>query len=113
MVTDTKLGESSGEVYRIVREQVAMDTEQKAIDLRIVSILKVFASKVTHQKCDISILEEVLAMLYKRVIALPARGTRCLALTRPHRQNARMSGSRPNKTNHRCLRGKWWFLVWV
>ena len=33
MVTDVKLGESSGEVIRVAREEVSMDTIQHIVDL--------------------------------------------------------------------------------
>jgi hypothetical protein len=77
MVTDSELGKSGREVFRVTREEISMNAVKRAIDLHTrkprnqYGMHRTMADTViAHQKSDISVLEEVLLMSYERRISL-------------------------------------------
>lgn len=66
MIADVELAEFGGEVYRVPREKVSVNTIECAIDLQPFSVSKTTTQSVAYQECDISILEEIYIVLYER-----------------------------------------------
>ena len=67
MIANVKLAEFGGEVYRVPREKVSMNTIECTIDLRSFSVSKDFTKQnVAHQECDISVLEKIYVVLHER-----------------------------------------------
>ena len=74
MVTDTELVESGGEVARVPRKEISMDTVECPINLHTISLMNLVCTPIswlnpTHQKGNISIFEEVFVMSCERVIS--------------------------------------------
>ena len=74
MVTDVELSESVGEVYRVTREEISVDAVQRVANLHTVKTMNMTCTQVswldiTHQKCDVSIFEEVFVMSYERILS--------------------------------------------
>ena len=74
MVTDTKLVESGGEVGRVARKEISMDTIECPINLVTISLMNLvctplFWLNTTHQKGNVSIFEEVFMMSRERIIS--------------------------------------------
>jgi len=70
MVTDVELGEPGGEVYRVTREEISVDAVQRVANLNIVlsinmACIPLSRLNITHQKCNISIFEEVFVVSYE------------------------------------------------
>jgi len=63
VVTDVELGESDGEVCRVTREEISVDAIQDIINLYSLTneSARILLSwlNISHQKCDVSIFEEV------------------------------------------------------
>jgi hypothetical protein len=66
MIADVELAEFGGEVCRVPREIVSMNTIERAIDLQAFSVSQTHNTEVAHQECDIPILEEVYVVLHER-----------------------------------------------
>ena len=74
MVTDTELLKSGGEVDRVPREEISMDTIECSINLHTISLMNLTCIQLswvnpTHQKGNVSIFEEVFVMSCKRILS--------------------------------------------
>jgi hypothetical protein len=74
VVTDTELIKSGGEIDRIAREEISMDTVECSINLHTISLMNLVCTPLswlntTHQKGNISIFEEVFVMSCERIIS--------------------------------------------
>jgi hypothetical protein len=76
MVKDAELGKSGRKVFRVTREEISMNAVKRAIDLHTRKPRNQYGvhgtmadNVVAYQKSNISILEEVLLMSYKRRIS--------------------------------------------
>jgi hypothetical protein len=74
VVTDTELVKSGGEIDRIAREEISMDTIEDSINLHTISLMNLVCTPLswpnpTHQKGNISIFEEVFGMSCERIIS--------------------------------------------
>src|SRR5216684_462206 len=77
MIADIELGKFGGIVVRVPREEVTMNTVECAIDLQtFFSEPDARDEAVTHQECDIPILEEIYVVLYKRFVGCWVGGHR-------------------------------------
>jgi hypothetical protein len=74
VVTDTELVKSGGEVDRVPRKEISMDTIEDSINLHTISVMNMVCTPLswlntTHQKGNISIFEEVFVMSCERIIS--------------------------------------------
>jgi hypothetical protein len=74
VVTDTELVKSGGEIDRIAREEISMDTIECSINLHTISLMNLVFTPLswlnpTHQKGNVSIFEEVFVMSCERIIS--------------------------------------------
>jgi hypothetical protein len=74
VVTDTELVKSGGEVGRVPRKEISMDTIEDSINLHTISLMNPVCTPLswlntTHQKGNISIFEEVFVMSSERIIS--------------------------------------------
>lgn len=74
MVTDTELVKSGGEVGRVPRKEISMDTIKCSINLNTIPLMNLVCTPLswlnpTHQKGNVSILEEVFVMSCERTIS--------------------------------------------
>jgi len=66
VVTDVEMGESGGEVCRVTREEISVDAIQYVINLTNWSDrISLLWLKISHQKCDVPIFEEVFVVSHK------------------------------------------------
>jgi hypothetical protein len=66
VIADAELGKFGGEVYRVASKKVPMNTIKRSIDLKHFmrqGIYMAVVRKITHQECDISIVEKIFVML--------------------------------------------------
>ena len=63
MVTDFELGKSGGKECRVAREEISVDAIQDVVNLYSLNDESLRISlpwlNISHQKCDVSIFEEV------------------------------------------------------
>jgi hypothetical protein len=74
VVTDTELVKSGGEVGRVSRKEISMDTIECSINLHIISLMNMVCTPLswlnpTHQKGNVSIFEEIFVMSCERIIS--------------------------------------------
>jgi hypothetical protein len=74
VVTDTELVKSGGEVDRVPRKEISMDTIECSINLHTISLINLVCTPLswlnpTHQKGNVSIFKEVFVMSRERVIS--------------------------------------------
>ncbi len=74
MVTDTELVKSGGEVDRVPRKEISMDTIECSINLHTISLMNLMCIPLswlnpTHQKGNVSVFEEVFVMSCERAIS--------------------------------------------
>jgi hypothetical protein len=74
VVTDTELVKSGGEIDRVPRKEISMDTVECSINLHTNSLMNLVCTPLsllnpTHQKGNVSIFEEVFVMPFERVIS--------------------------------------------
>ena len=74
MVTDTELVKSGGEVDRVPRKEISMDTVECSINLHTISRVNLVCTPLswlnsTHQEGNVSIFEEVFVMSCERFIS--------------------------------------------
>ena len=69
VITDVELRKFGGEVDRVPREKISMNTVECTVDLLRFSVsLAHNTGRHTHQKCDISILEEKYVVPHERFV---------------------------------------------